>query len=449
MPGRRSEILWTPSAKVAVRNAGRGSRPGFSSSARMSVTVGSPNRSSTNSLGVNDLQLRRVADQRRRCRSSRVPGCGAPPGRPRGARRRRRAGRRRRGCAGSPRTARTPSGPGGARRRAPCGCGTGRWRRGGRRCCAASDSVMPDTRAQQRRRGGVDVDADGVHAVLDHGVERAGQRRLGQVVLVLPDADRLGVDLDQLGERVLQAPGDGDRAAQRHVQLGQLGRGVRRGRVHRRARLAHHHLARARAPGCAPTSSPASLSVSREAVPLPIAIELDVVGEGELGQRGERGVPGPARLVRVDRVGGDDLAGGVDDGDLDARCAGPGRGPSWCGCRPGRRAAGRAGWSRTRRWRLPRPRAQPHPDVDATGAAGCGCARPSGRCRRATGRRGGPRRRRPRRRRCALVVGDDAGLGAGRSSGSSATSRTSSFSPRNTARIRCEGSLVNGSAKSK
>ena len=38
----------TPSAKVAVLNAGRGSRPGFSSSLRMSVTVGRPNVSSTN-----------------------------------------------------------------------------------------------------------------------------------------------------------------------------------------------------------------------------------------------------------------------------------------------------------------------------------------------------------------------------------------------------------------
>jgi hypothetical protein len=58
--------------------------------------------------------------------------------------------------------------------------------------------------AQQRRRGGVDVDADRVHAVLHDRVERAGQRGLGEVVLVLPDPDRLGVDLDQLGERVLQ-----------------------------------------------------------------------------------------------------------------------------------------------------------------------------------------------------------------------------------------------------
>ncbi len=46
MSGRRSEISSTPSLKVAVVNSGRGSRPGFSSSFRMSVTVGTPNFSS-------------------------------------------------------------------------------------------------------------------------------------------------------------------------------------------------------------------------------------------------------------------------------------------------------------------------------------------------------------------------------------------------------------------
>ena len=51
MPGRRSPRVSTPSANVAVVNAGRGSRPGFSSSRRMSVTVGTPNRSSVNCPG--------------------------------------------------------------------------------------------------------------------------------------------------------------------------------------------------------------------------------------------------------------------------------------------------------------------------------------------------------------------------------------------------------------
>ncbi len=51
MPGARSSSVSTPSANEAVVNAGRGSRPGFSSSRRMSVTVGSPKRSSVKSGG--------------------------------------------------------------------------------------------------------------------------------------------------------------------------------------------------------------------------------------------------------------------------------------------------------------------------------------------------------------------------------------------------------------
>jgi hypothetical protein len=40
IPGCRSSSFSTPSRKLAVLKTGRGSRPGFSSSAKMSVTVG-------------------------------------------------------------------------------------------------------------------------------------------------------------------------------------------------------------------------------------------------------------------------------------------------------------------------------------------------------------------------------------------------------------------------
>jgi len=42
------------------------------------------------------------------------------------------------------------------------------------------------------------------------------------VVLVLADADRLGLDLDQLGERILEPARDRDRTADRQIQLGKL-----------------------------------------------------------------------------------------------------------------------------------------------------------------------------------------------------------------------------------
>ena len=75
---------------------------------------------------------------------------------------------------------------------------------------------------QQRRGRRVQVHADRVHAILDDGAQGARQLALVHVMLVLADADALRVDLDQLGQRVLQAAGDRHRAAQAHVEIGQL-----------------------------------------------------------------------------------------------------------------------------------------------------------------------------------------------------------------------------------
>ena len=75
---------------------------------------------------------------------------------------------------------------------------------------------------QQRRRGRVEIDADAVHAVFDHRIQRTPQLVLVDIMLVLADTDGLGIDLDQFGEGILQAPGDRDGAANRHVQIGKL-----------------------------------------------------------------------------------------------------------------------------------------------------------------------------------------------------------------------------------
>ena len=96
--------------------------------------------------------------------------------------------------------------------------------------------------AQQRRRGSVQVDADTVHAVLDHAVQRLVQPLLGHIVLVLAHADGLGVDLDQLGQRILQTAGNGHSAAQVNVILGEFLGGQFAGGVDRRAGLADDHI---------------------------------------------------------------------------------------------------------------------------------------------------------------------------------------------------------------
>ena len=87
---------------------------------------------------------------------------------------------------------------------------------------------------QQRRGGGVYVHTHGVDAIFHHGIERFGELALVHIVLILAHADGFGVDFHQFGQRVLQAAGDGNRAAQGYIQLGKLfgrqfGSGINRG----------------------------------------------------------------------------------------------------------------------------------------------------------------------------------------------------------------------------
>ena len=73
---------------------------------------------------------------------------------------------------------------------------------------------------QQRHAGSVQVHAYAVNAIFDHRVKAARQVRLVDVMLVLADANRFGIDLDKLGQRVLQAAGNTGGAAQAHVYIG-------------------------------------------------------------------------------------------------------------------------------------------------------------------------------------------------------------------------------------
>ncbi len=95
---------------------------------------------------------------------------------------------------------------------------------------------------QQRSGRRVHVDADGVDAVLDHGVELARELGLADVVLVLAHADRLRVDLHEFGQRILQPARDRDGATDADVDLRELARREFGRRVHRRTGLGHDDL---------------------------------------------------------------------------------------------------------------------------------------------------------------------------------------------------------------
>ena len=170
---------------------------------------------------------------------------------------------------------------------------------------------------QQRRGSGIHVDADRVDAVLNAGFQRARQLDLVDVVLVLAHADRLWFDLHQFGQRILQAARDGHGAAQRHVKFREfLGGNFRRG-IHRRAGLAHDDLGHVEIGVLLDQLAGQLVGFARGGA-VADGDQVDAVLLAQLGQLRDRFVPLLARLVRIDHVGGEQLAGRVDHGHLDA-----------------------------------------------------------------------------------------------------------------------------------
>ena len=96
---------------------------------------------------------------------------------------------------------------------------------------------------QQRRRGGGQLHAHGVYAVLHHAGQLPIQLGWLHVVLILTHADGARLDFNQLRQRILKPPGDGHRAAQRDVVLGKFLCAQLRCGIDRRAGLADDGVA--------------------------------------------------------------------------------------------------------------------------------------------------------------------------------------------------------------
>ena len=93
----------------------------------------------------------------------------------------------------------------------------------------------------------------------------------------------------------------------------QLGR-----RIDRRAGLRHHDLGQLELRACLRSARRRACRFRAMAVPLPMAIEIDLVLHAQCVQDRERPVPLAPGFVRIDRRRFDDLAGAIDHGDLDA-----------------------------------------------------------------------------------------------------------------------------------
>ena len=116
-----------------------------------------------------------------------------------------------------------------------------------------------------------------------------------------PDADRLRLDLDQLGQRVLQPPRDRDRAAQRSRRdPGTPPPPAPRPSRPRRPPPRPSPWSSFSSGHAAPSARPPSLSVSRLAVPLPMAISSTPCCCDKRRERRQRPVP-VASAARADR----------------------------------------------------------------------------------------------------------------------------------------------------
>jgi len=76
--------------------------------------------------------------------------------------------------------------------------------------------------AEEGPGGGVEIDADAVNAALDYGFEGLLELSLIHVMLILTDADGFWVDLDELGERVLETARDGGGSTDGEIEVGEL-----------------------------------------------------------------------------------------------------------------------------------------------------------------------------------------------------------------------------------
>ena len=89
--------------------------------------------------------------------------------------------------------------------------------------------------------GRVEFHANLVHAGDDHVVEGSLQRGLIDIVLVLADSDRFGIEFYEFRERIHESAADRDGPPHRDVVVGELLAGDLARRVDGGAALAHHH----------------------------------------------------------------------------------------------------------------------------------------------------------------------------------------------------------------
>src|SRR6266478_1912719 len=71
-------------------------------------------------------------------------------------------------------------------------------------------------------RGRIQIYTDAIYTNIYDQVEILFQQALRNIVLILSDTNAFRVDLDQLGQRILQPPCDRNRTTNRQIQIGEF-----------------------------------------------------------------------------------------------------------------------------------------------------------------------------------------------------------------------------------
>ena len=136
-------------------------------------------------------------------------------------------------------------------------------------------------------------------------------------MLVLADANGFRVDFHQLGQRILQATGDGYRAAQRHVHVREFFGGQLGGRIHRSASLGDHDLGQLQARQLLDQVSGQLVGLAAGGA-VADGDQVHRMFGAQFGEDRQGAVPVIAWCVRVNRRGFQHFAGGIDYGHFAA-----------------------------------------------------------------------------------------------------------------------------------
>ena len=168
---------------------------------------------------------------------------------------------------------------------------------------------------EQGRAGCVDIHTDAVDHAFDHAVKGMRERGLIDIMLIHAHANGLGIDLDQLSERILRAAGNGYRAADGDIEIGEFGARERLCGIYRSARFVDDKIFCSR---CILREFSGELFSFARSSAVADSDERDVMAVDHILQGVDRTLPIVLRFMRIDCARVEEFASGVYHSDFAA-----------------------------------------------------------------------------------------------------------------------------------